>query len=134
MKAKLTTNTLGGSNENYEGMMYRLGNCVYTKPNGGRGVSDKNNRVWHLLKRKDFHDDEFLIVAVHEGVGKRSGMTGSFECVAKNGKHFMVGSGLTDSEAILFFEHPPIKSFVKVKYLTLTSDGIPFNPTIIAIL
>jgi len=120
--------------EKYEGMMYRLGHCTYTKPNAGRGISDKYNRVWHLLKRKDFQDDEFLIVKVHEGVGKRARMVGAFECIAKNNKHFMVGSGLTDKEATYFFEHPPINAFVKVKYLTLTSEGIPFNPIVLAVL
>jgi DNA ligase 1 len=121
-------------NEKFEGMMYRLGNCQYTRPNAGRGISDKNNRTWHLLKRKDFRDDEFLIIDVEEGLGKRSNMVGAFVCVAKNGKRFRVGSGLTDSEATYFFQHPPIKSFAKIKYLTLTSDGIPFNPIILAVL
>ena len=55
--------------EGYEGLMYRLGDCPYTKPkqafydhplgagtfpSRARFLSDKSNRVWHLLKRKDW--------------------------------------------------------------------------------
>lgn len=124
----------------YEGIMYRIGDCPYTRPKqeGGTGrsrfLSDKNNRVWHMLKRKDWQDAEFTCVRVEEGEGKRSGMVGAFICDAGNGHYFGVGSGLTESEAIHYYENPPIDHKIKVKYLCLTSDGIPFNPTVIAIL
>src|SRR5256885_13758468 len=88
----------------YEGIMYRIGECPYTRPKqeGGNGrrkfLSDKNNRCWHLLKRKDWHDDEFTCVRVDEGEGKRSGMVGAFICETNEGRYFGVGSGLTESE------------------------------------
>ena len=61
----------------YEGIMYRIGECPYTHPkepltlvhwNGHnkhrKYLSDKHNRTWHLLKRKDWRDDEFLCMGV----------------------------------------------------------------------
>ena len=129
----------------YEGIMYRIGDCPYTRPKQPRVgsdtttgrrkfLSDKNNRTWHLLKQKDWHDDEFPCIRVDEGEGKRSGMVGAFICETIGGQYFGVGSGLTDAEALHYFENPPIGHKIKVKYLTFTSDGIPFNPTVIAVL
>jgi DNA ligase-1 len=124
----------------YEGIMYRLGDCPYTRPKqeGGSGrskfLSDKNNRVWHMLKRKDWHDDEFECIGVDEGLGKRAGKAGALVCKLSNGKTFGVGSGLTDAEAEHYLSDPPVGRKIRVKYLCLTSDGIPFNPTVIAVL
>lgn len=126
--------------QKYEGIMYRVGNCPYTTPkqpgqNGRRKfLSDKNNRVWHMLKRKDWQDDEFICVRVEEGEGKRTNMVGALICETSNDQYFGVGSGLTEAECIYYYEHPPIGRQIKVKYLCLTSDGIPFNPTVIAVL
>lgn len=126
--------------DGYEGMMYRLGNCPYTIPNQAgswgrsRFLSDKNNRCWHLLKRKDWQDDEFEWGATFEGEGKLTGMLGSFGCIAKNGKTFQVGSGLTEAERIFYWNNPPNGKKIKVKYLVLSEAGIPLNPTIEAIL
>lgn len=136
----------------FEGIMYRLGNCPYTRPKqpwqGRRTAteclsksafaSDKNNRCWHLLKRKDWQDGEFLCVAVEEGEGKRAGKVGRFVCKVNPDKEltFGVGSGVSDEEAALYFRAPNlvIDHFIKVKFLTYTEDGKPFNPTIEAIL
>lgn len=120
--------------ENFEGIMYRIGLCPYTWPSMGRKISDKNNRTWHLLKRKDWQDDEFVCLEVKEGEGKRAGMVGAFICGTPTGATFGVGSGLTDSEALFWFENPPVGRKIKVKFLTYTNDGIPFNPTVEAVL
>jgi ATP-dependent DNA ligase len=126
----------------YEGMMYRLGDCSYTWPkklgmpfNGAkpRPLSDKDNRCWHLLKRKDWQDDEFDCIAVEEGEGKRKNMVGAFIC--RCGEHFFrVGIGFTEAQAIYYFENPPMDRKLKVKYLVLSRDGIPLNPSLIAVL
>jgi hypothetical protein len=87
-----------------------------------------------MLKRKDWHDDEFECIGVDEGLGKRAGKAGALVCKLTNGKTFGVGSGLTDAEAEHYLDNPPVGRKVKVKYLCLTSDGIPFNPTVIAVL
>lgn len=134
----------------YEGMMYRLGDCPYTVPKQewsrehcrtldganprARFLSDKNNRCWHLLKRKDWQDDEFTCIGVVEGEGKYKGTTGALLCVTLSGQRFTVGSGLTDAERDHYWQNPPIGRLIKVKYLVLSVDGIPLNPTIIAVL
>lgn len=124
----------------YEGIIYRIGDCPYTRPKQegrfgrSRYLSDKNNRVWHMLKRKDWQDNEFTCVRVEEGEGKRSGMVGALICDAGNGQYFGVGSGLTEQECIYYYEHPPVGRKIKVKFLCYTSDGIPFNPTVEAVL
>lgn len=138
----------------YEGMMFRLGQCPYTKPNQNQEpqwplhnplfcrqnrskfLSDKHNRTWHLLKRKDWQDDEFECTHVMEGEGKRSNMVGAFACRSKRGPSFSVGSflGFNDSDLIHYFHNPPIGRKLKIKYLCLSSGGIPLNPTLLAIL
>lgn len=132
--------------EGFEGIMYRVGLCPYTTPKqpreDSRGfLSDKDNRTWHLLKRKSWMDEEFECVGIEEGIGKRAQMVGSFVCVRhcnradmSGGIRFNVGSGLTDAEATHYFLNPPIGRKIKVKFLTYTRDGIPFNPTVEAIL
>jgi DNA ligase 1 len=146
-------------NEGFEGIMYRLGDCPYTRPKQewtdavsiglsvghplrSRFWSDKNNRTQHLLKRKDFQDDEFECVAVEEGQGKRRGMVGALVCELLHSdktpyfpqKVFRVGTGLTEAEAVHYFEHQPIGRKVKVKFRCWTADNVPFNPSVIAIL
>lgn len=133
----------------FEGIMYRIGFCPYTTPKQPKEhekgfLSDKNNRVWHLLKRKDWQDGEFECIGVEEGEGKRIGMVGAFVCLTKarsatecryfEPRRFNVGSGLTDSEAKHYFDNPPTGRMIKVKFLTYTNDGIPFNPTVEAVL
>ena len=125
--------------EGFEGIMYRIGTCPYTHPKQPREnapgfLSDKNNRTWHLLKRKSWQDDEFKCIAVEEGEGKRAGKVGRFVCITRHGVTFGVGSGISDAEATAYFDHPPIDHFLKVQFLTYTSDGRPFNPTVMAVL
>lgn len=138
----------------YEGMMYRLGDCPYTVPKmenintqgrkvpyRGRFLSDKDNRCWHLLKRKDWQDHEFECVGQVEGEGKLQGTLGALLCQPQSiqlpapiaraeARRFHVGSGLTDSQRHFYWRNPPIGKMIKVKYLCLSSDGIPLNPTI----
>lgn len=128
----------------YEGAMYRIGDCPYTQPkqpnpwrhfSSSKYLSDKSNRVWHMLKRKDFQDDEFLCVGYTEGEGKRSGLVGALVCETKGGKRFHVGGGWTDREGLSMMKNPPVGRMLKVKYLILSAEGIPTgNTTLLAIL
>lgn len=136
--------------EGYEGMMYRLGDCPYTMPKqthtsfplrnhpSGRTafLSDKNNRCWHLLKRKDWHDDEFEFLALRATVGEKGkrGFIMTLRSKSRTKPTFDVGSGLTETELDHYLENPPTGRLVKVKYLVLSVDQIPLNPTILAIL
>jgi ATP-dependent DNA ligase len=51
----------------YEGSMYRSLDGYY-----------KGTRSWDLMKFKDFHDDEAVIVGYETGKGKRQGTLGKF--------------------------------------------------------
>ncbi len=107
-------------------------------------LSDKDNRCWHLLKRKDWQDDEFVCTQLVEGEGRLKGTLGAVECLVTkiiDGEsriigRFHVGSGFTDGERDHFWNHPEliVGRPIKVKYLVLSSDGIPLNPTVLAIL
>jgi hypothetical protein len=84
------------------------------------------------------HDLHHVLVAgvvdVTEGEGKYRSVTGALVCQTPDGKRFSVGSGLTDDDRIKYTENPPVGHLVKVKFLTYTSDGLPFNPTVLAVL
>lgn len=135
----------------YEGMMYRLGNCPYTVPkqfNHGeilapltatkrtKYLSDKDNRTWHLLKRKDWHDDEFDFISLNSTVGEKGEPGFQMWLRTKEGSkdRFKVSSGLSDKEVEIYLDRPPVGRKVKVKYLVLSQDSIPLNATILAIL
>jgi len=139
----------------YEGMMYRINDCPYTipkqrKPPSQKGfLSDKNNRVWHLLKRKNWQDEEFICLGLQEGEGKYRGMVGALVCdkgpcdlyITPVGQRieagrFSVSSGLSDQQRIDIWANPSlaVSHQIKVKFLTYSIDGIPQNPTIEAIL
>ena len=135
----------------YEGMMYRLGSCPYTVPkqsitDTGRSLmfncgstrtkflSDKDNRCWHLLKRKDWQDDEFTFVSLNTTVGEKGERGFQLWCRTKSNKEFKVSSGLTNAELDHYLANPPTDKLIKVKYLVLSNEGIPLNATIIAIL
>jgi len=65
--------------DGYEGQMIRH-NTPY-----------KHGRSKHLLKRKDFLDDEFKILDILEGEGNRSGMAGKLLVVTKDGVNVETG-------------------------------------------
>lgn len=135
--------------QGYEGMMYRLGDCPYTKPkqpffdhalgagtfpSKSRFLSDKNNRCWHLLKRKDWQDDEFEILGLELTQGQKGETGFRLWCKAASGKRFAVSSGLSDKELEHYYDNQPIGRLAKVKYLVLSDENIPLNATLLAIL
>lgn len=137
--------------QGYEGIMYRLGPCPYTVPKQEwlhwfgdykvgwtsartKFLSDKNNRTWHLLKRKNWLDDEYICTAFTATVGEKGERGFQLTCKTPNGRFFNCGSGLSDMDVSHYEEHSPVARQVKVKFLCLSEDGIPLNPTILAIL
>lgn len=133
--------------QGYEGIMYRLMGCPYTVPlqtknlihwhvnPRARTLSDQDNRVWHLLKRKDFQDDEFLITGFNATTGPKGERGFQLHLITPSGKRFASGGGLTHSEVDHYLSNDPAGRMAKIKYLVLSSDGIPTgNPTILAIL
>lgn len=132
----------------FEGIMYRLGDCPYTLPKQNEGMlrgnvrsrarmlSDKNNRTWHLIKRKDWQDGEFLITGLVEGEGKRQNMVGALELITRTGAPFRCGTGFTEDQAIRWWDNNAlvVGHFAKIQFLVYSDDGIPMNNSLIQIL
>ncbi len=135
----------------YEGMIYRLGDCPYTVPKqqtlypaipGCRPprsgfLSDKNNRCWQLLKRKDWQDAEFICDGFNLTTGELGETGFQLWCTTDHsrghklsGKHFAVSSGLTNFQRDHYAANPPIGHEIKVKFLTWSTEGAPQNATI----
>lgn len=97
--------------EGYEGSMWR-NNTPY-----------ENRRTKNLLKRKDFIDEEFEVVAIEEGQGNWAGVAKRVTCRLPDGRTFGAGIKGTRERGIeLLNENHHI---VTIKYFQLTPDGIP---------
>lgn len=95
----------------YEGSMWR-NNTPY-----------ENRRTKNLLKRKDFIDEEFEVVAIEEGIGNWSGAAKRVICRLSDGRVFGAGiKGTYERGVELLNEKHDI---VTIKYFQLTPDGIP---------
>lgn len=121
--------------DGYEGMMYRLdGPYTIPKQRGGKGrsgfLSDKDNRCWHLLKRKDWQE---MTVTLY-GITRTEGAKGfdGFQVFAQTpgGVSFKLGSGLSASEVDRLIADGPFPCKAEIEYLTLSLDGVPQNATI----
>jgi len=109
--------------EGYEGQMIRL-NEPY-----------ENKRSNTLLKRKEFQDAEYTILGWREGIGNRAGTIGHFKFETEDGVQFNSNikgdfeylAGLLDEVDNL------IGKAATIKYFSLTPDGVPRFPYVIAI-
>jgi DNA ligase-1 len=105
--------------QGFEGQMVREADSLY-----------QNGRSKSLLKRKEFVDEEFMIVDIEEGVGNRSGMMGRIKF-----GHF--DSNARGSHAywteLLENKQNYIGKMATVRYQNLTPDGIPRFPVMVAI-
>lgn len=105
--------------EGFEGAMLRTIDAPY-----------ENKRSNHLLKVKNFLDDEYIIVDVIEGIGNRSGMAGNLVFDLGDGRTF--GSGIKGNEdyykELLINKHKYIGKKATVRYQNLTEDGMPRFP------
>lgn len=118
-------------NGGYEGMMYRDASAPY---GFSMNCTNKENRWGCLLKRKDWLDDEFVIVNVELGMGKYANVVGSLVLCTSDGIMFCAGSGLSDIERHEYMDNPPIGRLARIRYEVLSDGGIPLKPTIEAIL
>jgi DNA ligase-1 len=108
--------------DGYEGQMIRISDSEY-----------ENKRSKSLLKHKTFHDAEFTILGVNEGIGKLRGKVGTlmFEIEGKpfnaavNGDHEYLEK--------LFKNGNLIGKQATIKYFELTTDNIPRFPKVIAL-
>lgn len=110
--------------DGFEGQMVRL-NKVY-----------ENKRSKSLLKRKEFQDQEFIILDIIEGKGNKTGMAGAF--LFKNAQGIEFNSNIKgDFEYLKEIWNNKTKYIGKqatVKYFNLTpEDQVPRFPYVIAI-
>jgi DNA ligase-1 len=111
--------------DGYEGAMVRL------------DAKYEQKRTKNLLKYKEFTDGEYIITAVTEGVGNRSGGAGNVTCKKKDGSAFLDGAISFDSnikgtrefcKLMLLKKDDYIGKVGTIKYFNLTPDGKPRFP------
>ena len=109
--------------EGYEGQMVRL-NEPY-----------ENKRSKTLLKRKEFQDGEYTILGWQEGVGNRAGTIGHFKFETEDGIEFSsnVKGNFEYLADLLGQADDLIGKSATIKYFSLTPDGVPRFPYVIAI-
>lgn len=92
-------------------------------------------RSKNLLKRKEFRDEEFTILAVIEGEGNKTGMAASmlFKNAAGTEFNSNVKGDRDYLRCLLANKSDLLGKAATVKYFNLTPDGIPRFPYVIAI-
>jgi ATP-dependent DNA ligase len=119
----------------YEGIMLRPDGPYEYGEHTGRNGNQTTFRSRNLWKYKHWEDDEFECVGITQGMGKADIGIGALVLRCKDSDAtFGVGTGFTDADRVQFAMHPPIGQLVKVRYLTLTAEGKPFNPSFLAVL
>lgn len=105
----------------YEGQMVRSADAPY-----------EHKRTHHLLKRKDFIDEEFKIVGYKEGNGSRQGCV-VLRCLTSDGKEFdsVPKGGVEYLQRIWKRREELVGLTATIKFQSFSKDGIPrFNNTI----
>jgi len=97
-----------------EGLMLRKPDSLY-----------EYKRTSSLLKVKEMHDAEAVVIGYEDGTGKYRDMCGSLVCEYR-GKMFKCGSGLTDKQRT---NPPRIGSMITFGYFEIGSTGVPRFPT-----
>ena len=109
--------------QGYEGQMVRL-NEPY-----------ENKRSKTLLKRKEFQDGEYTILGWKEGIGNRAGTIGHFKFETEDGIEFSsnIKGNFEYLADLLGQADDLIGKSATIKYFSLTPDGVPRFPYVIAI-
>ena len=105
----------------YEGSIYRTTDGKY-----------KGTRSWDLMKFKDFHDAEALIIGYEEGKGKREGTIGKFLMQDDDGNKFGCppgkGYNYVDLANMLENIHDYIGQYATFTYFERTKAGSYRHP------
>ncbi|MGE3407557.1 MAG: DNA ligase [Pirellulales bacterium] len=102
-----------------EGLMVRQPGSAYE---AGRSTT--------LLKIKQLHDAEALVIGHQPGKGRHKGRLGALEVELPDGTQFSVGTGFSDAQR----EHPPaISSQITFRYQELTDRGVPRFPSFVRV-
>lgn len=106
--------------QGYEGQMVRL-----NKPY-------EQKRSKFLLKRKEFVDEEYIVIDIREGVGNWAGYAKRITLQVPDGGTF--GAGVKGNQeycrTILANKHLFIGKPATVRYFSLTPDGVPRFPVV----
>lgn len=125
--------------EGYEGVMLRP-DGPYEFGETPHGTQKRSEFLW---KYKSWEDDEFVCVGTTPGEGKADIGIGALilrtdpqgpTSIIPDATTFKVGTGFDDEERIAFMQNPPLGKMIRVRYLCLTDDGIPFNPSFIVVM
>ena len=122
VKSKDMLDALYGSyiDQGYEGQMVRM-NGHY-----------QNKRSGNLMKRKEFQDAEFKIIAIEEGLGNRSGMAGRVTLALGDDTDRTFGAGIKGGVKVnqdLWDNRPMyIGQLATIEFFAYTPDGIPRFP------
>ncbi len=85
------------------------------------------SRSWAIQKVKKFDSLDLEVVGAEEGSGRLSGTLGAIHVRYKDGNVVKVGSGFSDEERKLYWEHPEriINKIVEIKFFeeTTNADG-----------
>ena len=83
-------------------------------------------RTRDLLKVKKFQSLDLLVVGYEEGSGRLAGMLGAIHVRYKDGNIVKVGSGFSDEERKLYFEHPELimSRIVEIKYFEESRSSV----------
>ena len=110
--------------QGYEGQMVRVFDSEY-----------ENKRSNGLLKRKEFLDTEFEIIAVLEGQGNWAGYGKKIRCKLADGREFGAGVKGNQDYAKDLLENADkyVGKQATVRYQNLTPDGIPRFPIAVAL-
>ena len=91
----------------------------------------ENRRSKSLLKRKEFQDAEFPVVAIEEGVGNWAGCAKRAIIRLPDGR--TAGSGIKGSQEFTQrLLRGPMPRTATVRYFNLTPDGVPRFPVAVA--
>jgi DNA ligase-1 len=94
-----------------EGLVLHRGSSLY-----------KAERTDDLLKVKPYEDADARVIGHVGGRGKYAGMTGALQVETADGRHFRIGSGLTDAQR----RNPPeIGHWVSYRFRGQTDAGLP---------
>ena len=109
--------------DGFEGQMIRLEAIYETK------------RSKNLLKRKEFQDQEYVILDIIEGEGNKSGVAGAMAFKNKLGLHFNsnIKGNREYLREVLEGKKDLIGKQATVKYFNLTPGGIPRFPYVTSI-
>ena len=109
--------------QGYEGQMVRLDRTY------------ENKRSKHLLKRKDFMDEEFIIQEVVEGEGNRKGTAGYMVFKNKHNRPFKsnIKGDFAYLAQLLKDKNKLVGKKATIKFFNYTPDEVPRFPYVIAI-